>query len=78
MVILLWGRLQTMVDQTKEIKEIASRLLAGMLANPHLYTIVSDEEARGQQEQILLSNAIAIAERLIEKVEQSHSGTTVG
>ena len=66
-----------MTAQDKELKEIASQLLAGMLANPHIYTMVSEEEARGQQEQILLSNAISMAEKLLQKVEQSHSGTIV-
>ncbi len=63
-----------MTDKGQEIKEIASQLLAGMLANPHIYTMVSEEEARGQQEQILLSNAIMMAEKLVEKIEQSHGG----
>jgi len=47
-------------------------LLAGMLANPHLYATVSDEEAKGQQEQILVSNAVMMAKNLIEKIEQSN------
>jgi hypothetical protein len=61
-----------MTDREKEIKEVASQLLAGMLANPHLYTMISDEEGRGQQEQILLSNAIMMAENLVDKVKQLH------
>jgi len=61
-----------MTDKEQEIKEIASQLLAGMLANPHLYATVSDEEAKGQQEQILVSNAIMMAKNLIEKIEHSH------
>ena len=69
---VLSRKLETTTVQEKELKEIASQLLAGMLANPHIYTMVSDEEARGQQEQILLSNAITMAEKLIQKIEQSH------
>lgn len=58
-----------------ELKSIASQLLAGMLANPHIYTMISEEEARGQQEQILLSNAILMAEKLIERIEQAYGET---
>ena len=61
-----------MTAQEKEFRKIASQLLAGMLANPHIYTMVSEEEARGQQEQILLSNAIMMATKLIEKIEHFH------
>lgn len=61
-----------MTDREKEIKDLATQLLAGMLANPHLYTMVSDEESRGQQEQILLSTAIMMAENLADKVRQLH------
>ncbi len=61
-----------MTVQDKEIRAIASQLLAGMLANPHIYTMVSEEEARGQQEQILLSNAIMMAEKLIERLDCSY------
>lgn len=61
-----------MTTQETELKTIASHLLAGMLANPHIYTMVSEEEARGQQEQILLSNAIMMAEKLISRVEHSY------
>jgi hypothetical protein len=61
-----------MTDREQEIKEIATQLLAGMLANPHLYTMVSDEESKGQQEQLLLSNAIMMAESLVEKIKRAH------
>ena len=40
-----------------------------MLANPHLYSIVSDELGRGQQEKDPLVAAIEMAESLIAKVE---------
>ncbi|MCY6489017.1 hypothetical protein [Leptolyngbya sp. GGD] len=52
-----------------ELKQIASQILSGMLANPHIYATISDEEGRGQQEQILILTAIEMAEKLIEKVE---------
>lgn len=55
----------------QEIKLMASQLLAGMLANPHIYPAVSDEKA-GQQEQILVAKAIAIAESLMAKVDQQY------
>ena len=60
--------------QKQEIKQIATQLLAGMLANPHIYSMVSDEEGKGQREKILLSNAITMAESLIEKVDHMHRG----
>ncbi len=58
-----------MKTQTSEIKEVAARLLSGMLANPHIYSMVSDELGRGQQEQELIMAAIEMAETLIAKVE---------
>jgi hypothetical protein len=63
-----------MSPQGTELKEIAAQLLAGMLANPHLYTMISDEEGKGQQEQILVSNAISIAKELLQKLEASQEG----
>ncbi|MEL6137315.1 MAG: hypothetical protein AAFR42_07895 [Cyanobacteria bacterium J06628_6] len=61
-----------MTIHKKEITDIASQLLAGMLANPHIYAMVSDDEGRGQQEQILIANAITMAEKLVDKVEYAH------
>ena len=57
-----------MDDQTSEVKQIASQLLSGLLANTHIYATVSDEGAKGQQEQVLIKVAIEMAEMLIEKV----------
>ncbi|HIK12710.1 MAG TPA: hypothetical protein IGS52_21035 [Oscillatoriaceae cyanobacterium M33_DOE_052] len=59
------------MDNSKvtEVKQIASELLAGMLANPHIYPTVSDEGSQGQQEQTLMILAIELAESLIAKVE---------
>ncbi len=54
-----------------EVKQIATQLLSGMLANPHVYPTVSDELGRGQQEQDLIIAAIAMAESLITKVEKN-------
>lgn len=60
-----------METQTSEVKKIASQLLAGMLANPHIYSMVSDELGRGQKEQDLIIAAISIAENLIKKAEKT-------
>jgi hypothetical protein len=60
-----------MTIQKQDLQAITAQLLSGMLANPHIYTAVSDGEARGQQERILVSNAVMMAEALLEKVEQS-------
>ena len=59
-----------MESREKDIKNISTQLLAGMLANPHIYPAIADEEGKGRQEQILISNAIMMAESLIEKIEQ--------
>jgi hypothetical protein len=55
--------------ETNEIKQIAAQLLAGMLANPHIYANISDEGSNGQQEQVLITIAIDMAQSLIEKIE---------
>ena len=56
-----------------EVKQIATQILSGMLANPHVYPTVSDELGRGQQEQDLIIAAIAMAESLITKVENNQN-----
>ena len=58
-----------MAATTDEIKHIAPQLLAGMLANPHVYPTLSDEGVNGQKEQTLILMAIEMAERLTEKIE---------
>ena len=58
-----------MNTKTSEIKEVATHLLSGMLANPHIYSMVSEELGRGQQEKDLIVAAIEMAESLITKVE---------
>ncbi|PLZ98720.1 hypothetical protein CEN50_10225 [Fischerella thermalis CCMEE 5268] len=58
-----------MESQANEVKQIATQLLAAMLANPHIYATVSDEGAKGQQEQELMIIAIEMAENLITRVD---------
>ncbi|MDJ0617780.1 MAG: hypothetical protein QNJ63_13740 [Calothrix sp. MO_192.B10] len=58
-----------MNSNTTEVKQVATQLLAGILANPHIYSKVSDDMVRGQQEQDLIMLAIEMAESLIEKVD---------
>ncbi|WP_315787749.1 hypothetical protein [Fischerella sp. JS2] len=58
-----------MESQANEVKQIATQLLAAMLANPHIYATISDEGAKGQQEQELMIIAIEMAENLINKVD---------
>jgi hypothetical protein len=60
-----------MENHSSEVKQIAAQLLAGMLANPHIYANLSDEGSQGQQEQALILIAIEMAENLIAKAEQS-------
>ncbi|MGK7898712.1 MAG: hypothetical protein AB4372_35135 [Xenococcus sp. (in: cyanobacteria)] len=62
-----------MEPSTNEVKQIATQLLSGMLANPHVYPKVSDELGRGQQEQELIIAAIAMAKSLISKVENNQN-----
>jgi hypothetical protein len=56
----------------QEVKQIASQILAGMLANPHIYPKVSDEGSQGQQEQELIIVAVELAKKLLEKVENTN------
>jgi hypothetical protein len=58
-----------MKTKAGETKEIASRLLAGMLANPNIYPNISDTGATAQPEQKLISVSIEMAKDLIKKVE---------
>lgn len=62
-----------MDPKTTEIKQIATQLLAGMLANPHIYAQVSDDLGQGVQEQDLIVLAIEMAEKLIDKVENRNA-----
>lgn len=64
-----------MKPKTGEVKQIAAQLLAGMLANPHIYAAISDERAKGQQEQELIVVAIEMAERLIATAEKREEKT---
>jgi hypothetical protein len=56
-----------------QVKQIAAQLLAGMLANPHIYATISDEGSKGQQEQELTLVAIEMAESLIQKVDSRNN-----
>ncbi len=58
-----------MDDKVSEIKQIAAHILAGMLANPHIYPTISDEGASGRQEQKLRLVAMEMAIKLIAEVE---------
>ena len=62
-----------MDNKVSEVKQIAAQLLAGMLANPHIYAVPSDEGSQGQQEQTLILMAVEMAHSLIAKAEQSHN-----
>jgi hypothetical protein len=62
-----------MTSSNPDKTAIATQLLSGMLSNPHIYATISDAEAKGQQERILVSTAVMMAEQLIEKVEASES-----
>ncbi len=57
-----------MHSQADEVKQIASQLLAGMLANPNVYLTESDQLSKEQQEE-LIKKAIAMAETLIARAE---------
>lgn len=58
-----------MDSQSGELKQLASQLLAAMLANPHIYPNLSDDGIQGQREQTLIILAIEMAEDLIKKIE---------
>jgi hypothetical protein len=58
-----------MNEQQTELKKIATQLLAAMLSNPHTYAKISDEEGHGQQERILITTAIEMAEQLVSEIE---------
>lgn len=57
-------------SSSHEVKQVAAQLLAGMLANPHIYASVSDEGALGRQEQELVTIALDLAESLLTKAEE--------
>lgn len=57
------------MENTDEIKQIAAQILSSLLANPHIYSAVSDEGGHGRQEQELIAIAIDIARCLITKVD---------
>lgn len=60
-----------MHSKADEIKQIAAQLLAGMLANPHIYQVYPTESgqlSQGQQDEFI-EKAIAMAEALIARAE---------
>lgn len=60
-----------MKSQSDEIKQIAARLLEGMLANPHTYQVYQTESGRlsHKQQTELVDIAVSLAESLVEKIE---------
>ncbi len=54
---------------TQELKHMATQLLSALLANPHIYVSISDEGVHGQQEQELVTLAIAMAQTLSDRIE---------
>ncbi len=56
-----------------EVKQFATQILSGMLANPHVYPMVSDDLGRGPREQDLIIAAIEMAESLINRVERRNN-----
>ncbi len=56
-----------------EVKQFATQILSGMLANPHVYQTVSDDLGRGPREQDLIIAAIEMAESLINRVERRNN-----
>ena len=57
--------------QTAKIEQIATQLLAGMLANPEIYSLdptVKIKVSKEQEEELVLK-AIAMAKTLVTKVE---------
>jgi ABC-type uncharacterized transport system substrate-binding protein len=61
-----------MENQKTELKQLAAQILSGMLANPHIYSSISDDGSKGTQEQQLIAIAIDMAANLIEKVERKN------
>ena len=53
--------------QTAKIEQIATQLLAGMLANPEIYSL--EIEVGKEQEEELVLKAIDMAKTLVTKVE---------
>ncbi|MDJ0598316.1 MAG: hypothetical protein QNJ37_05695 [Crocosphaera sp.] len=55
---------------TEHLSSLAAQILSGMMANPHIYSMVSDEGALGEQEKILRHTALEMAEALIMDAEK--------
>ena len=52
------------------LSSLAAQILSGMIANPHIYSMMSDEGASGEQERILRHTALEMAEALIMDAEK--------
>ncbi len=55
------------------LPSIAAQILSGMLANPHIYSMLSDEGASGEQERILRHAALEMAQAIINDAEQRNN-----
>ncbi len=56
------------MENNREVQQIAAQILSGLLSNPHIYASVSDEGAKGTQEQELMLMAIGMARDLVATV----------
>lgn len=54
---------------SERLSSLAAQILSGMIANPHIYSMVSDEGASGEQEKILRHTALEMASALITSAE---------
>jgi hypothetical protein len=61
------------MDDKQQLLSVATQLLTGMLANPHIYSVVSDGGASGEQEIILRHIALDMAQTLINEVNNRES-----
>lgn len=60
-------------QNSQTLLSVTTQLLAGMLANPHIYSMISDEGASGEQEIILRKIALETAQALITDVEEQEN-----
>lgn len=57
------------------LSSLAAQILGGMIANPHIYSMVSDEGVSRKQERILRHTALEIAEALISDAENRENNS---
>ncbi len=60
---------------SESLSSLSAQILSGMIANPHIYSMVSDEGASGEQEKILRHTALEMAEALITDVENRENSS---